>query len=149
MDEREDDEDAGGGGHEEHQLRVLDKVNTELLDLQLALHPHVDVLGALREEEVERVEVYDSFPPLYLLCAADTWGTLDIRTRKEGGEVSLPQLRLVNVVTMMQQKRTSIQAISRTYLRRGVIRQVNYRDGSTHMRKMKVAVATLPLTLPT
>ena len=65
------------------------------------------------------------------------------------GEVSLPQLRLVNVVTMMQQKRTRIQAISRTYLRRGIIRQVSYRDGSTHMRKMKVAVATLPLTLPT
>ena len=148
MDEREDDEDAGGGGHEEHQLRVLDKVNTELLDLQLTLHPHVDILGALREEEVERVEVYDSFPPLYLLCAADTWGILNIRRGERGGR-SLPQLRLVNVVTMMQQKRTSIQAISRTYLRRGVIRQMNYRDGSTHMRKMKVAVATLPLTLPT
>ena len=68
---------------------------------------------------------------------------------REGGGRSLPQLRLVNVVTMMQQKRTSIQAISRTYLRRGVIRQVNYRDDPTHMRKMKVAVATLPLTLPT
>ena len=87
MDEREDDEDAGGGGHEEHQLRVLDKVNTELLDLQLALHPHVDVLGALREEEVERVEVYDSFPPLYLLCAADTWGILNIRRGERGGDL--------------------------------------------------------------
>ena len=72
VDQGEDDEDAGGGGHEEHQLRVLDKINTELLDLQLALHSHVDVLGALREEEVERVEVNDSFPPLNLLCAADT-----------------------------------------------------------------------------
>ena len=72
MDEREDDEDAGGGGHEEHQLRVLDKVNTELLDLQLALHPHVDVLRALREEKVEWVEVDDTFPPLNLLSTADT-----------------------------------------------------------------------------
>ena len=90
MDEREDDEDAGGGGHEEHQLRVLDKVNTELLDLQLTLHPHVDILGALREEEVERVEVYDSFPPLYLLCAADTWGTLHIRTWGGEGGILYP-----------------------------------------------------------
>ena len=81
MDEREDDEDAGGRGHEEHELRVLDKVNAELLDLQLALHSHVDVLGALREEEVERVEVNDSFPPLNLLCAADTWTTVEIRAR--------------------------------------------------------------------
>ena len=75
MDEGEDDEDAGGRGHEEHELRVLDKVNTELLDIQLALHPHVDVLRALGEEKVERVEVDDTFPPLNLLCTADTWTT--------------------------------------------------------------------------
>ena len=75
MDQGEDDEDAGGRGHQEHELRVLDEVDAELLDLQLTLHPHVDVLRSLREEEVEWVEVYDALPPLYLLCAADTWTT--------------------------------------------------------------------------
>ena len=72
MDQGEDDEDTGGCGHQEHQLRVLDKVNTELLDLQLALHPHVDVLRALGKEKVEWVEVDDSFPPFNLLSTADT-----------------------------------------------------------------------------
>ena len=72
MDQGEDDEDTGSCGHQEHQLRVLDKVNTELLDLQLALHPHVDVLRALGKEKVEWVEVDDSFPPFNLLSTADT-----------------------------------------------------------------------------
>ena len=72
VDEREDDEDTGGCSHQEHHLCVLDEVNAELFDLQLSLHQQVDLLGALREHEVEGVEVYTASVPLYFCCAADT-----------------------------------------------------------------------------
>ena len=48
----------------------LDVVNTEELDLCLALDLHVDPLAALGEHEVEGVEVDLASVPLNLLCAA-------------------------------------------------------------------------------
>ena len=71
VDQRQDDLDTGGGGDEEHDLRSLNIVNAELLDLW-TLHQHVHSLRSLGEEEVEWIKVYGSLIPLNLLCAANT-----------------------------------------------------------------------------
>ena len=72
VDQGHDHQDAGSGGDEEHQLRLLDIVDAEHLDLGLALHQHVHTLRSLWKQKVEWVEVNTSLIPLDFLSTAYT-----------------------------------------------------------------------------
>ena len=83
VDQGHDHQDAGGRGNEEHQLRLLDVVNAEHLDLCLALHQHVHTLRSLWKQKVEWVEVNTSLIPLDFLSAAHTWNGIEFKKHSE------------------------------------------------------------------